>query len=317
MDYESFLSYVKKNILFYMDYDEEVVVKLHQVIKNNGITLDGLSIHRKDERMAPNIYLNSFFVEYEAGKNIDSIMQEIASQYHSLAMELEVSPDDIYDFEKVKDHIILRLVGIKNNQKLLENCPYIVFEDLAVTFRWLVCMEDAGIATILITNKELECWEQTKEELYETALENTKRIFPAVIRPLGNMLAGYLKDIVNNVMFTEEENNSIREDVAAYVAGEQLRPTLFVLTNEQGINGATCLLYEGVVEEFADSIQQDLYVLPSSIHELILIPDTEEVTKEEFQEMVAEANDTVVFDSDVLSDSVYYFSRNEKSVKRL
>lgn len=315
MDYQSFLSYVQSNILRYLNLEAEVVAEVRKSYKNNGIVLDGLSIRRSDEKMTPNLYLNGYYEEYKNGRGLDSIMMELANQYLSLDRDLGINPDDIYDFERVKDHIILRLVGSEKNQKMLENTPYIPYEDLAITFRWLVNMDDMGVATMLIQNRELSTWGISVDELYEIALANTQCLFPPVLRPLGNMLVGYLKDIVDKL--SPEECSGIQEEVVEYMAGEKLRQIFYVLTNEQGINGATCMLYPDVIAGFARTLRHDLYILPSSIHEVILVPDTEELSAELLHDMVKEANDTVVFDSEILSDSVYYYSRNEKTIKKL
>lgn len=317
MDYESFLSYVKRNILQYMHLDGDAKAEIRQSYKNNGIILDGLSIRRSGEQMAPNLYLNGYFDEYEKGRDLENIMEEIARQYISFNMDIRVDPEDIFDFEKVKKQIILRLINVERNEKLLENSPYIPYEDLAITFRWLAGMDDGGIATMLVSNRELETWGVSVDELYAIAMANTMRLFPPVLRPLGNMLMGYLKDIARSIPPEDLDCDGIQDEIVEYMAGERFHPVFYVLTNEQGINGATCMLYPGVIASFAMSLQHDLYVLPSSIHEVILVPDSEEISAEILHRMVREANDTIVFDSEILSDNIYYYSRNEKSVKRL
>lgn len=317
MDYEGFLSYVQNNILQYMNLEEGAEAEIRQSYKNNGIVLDGLSIRRSDAQMSPNLYLNNYFTEYENGRELEDIMRDIAEQYLTLHMDIELEPDDIFNFEKIKKQIILRLVNVEKNEKLLEEAPYIPYEDLAITFRWLAGMDDGGIATMLIRNRELHTWGISVDELYSIALTNTMRLFPPVLRPLGNMLMGYLKDISESLSIEGLDSEGLHDEVARYMAGERFHPVFYVLTNEQGINGATCMIYPGVIASFAMSLQQDLYVLPSSIHEVILVPDEEEISAEILQGMVKEANDTIVFDSEILSDNVYYYSRNEKSIKRL
>lgn len=317
MDFNEFIEYIREHILEYMDVPDDAVAKTHQVMKNNGVMLEGLSIHREGEPLSPNIYLNSFYEEYEDGKSLEEILRDIGKQYSAFDMDLKIFPEDIYSYERVREHIIVRLVSFEANKEQLKDCPYLLFEDLAITFRWLVNMDEAGIATVLITNKELKQWGIEAEALYETALSNTRRLFPAVISPLGNMLAGYLKDIVGNMERTDKFAMNVKEDIVEYIAGEKYRPPLYVLTNEQGINGATCMLYSDCIDEFSDSVRHDLYILPSSVHEVLLLPDTGEMSQEELKGLVHEANRTVVFDCDILSDSLYYFSRKERRVTRI
>lgn len=315
MDYQEFLDYVKENILEYMDADGDEVVDIHITYKNNDVRLDGLTIRHSGDKIAPNLYLNDFYKEYEKGKDLAEIMRSIVRQYQALHTDFDMSPDMVLSADRIRECVILRLVNHKKNERLLEEIPFVPFEDLAVTFRWLVSMDAGGIATTLVHERDLIRWGISKEALYDIALDNTRHLFPPIIRPLGNLLMEYLKDMTADRQEDSTETNQVQDEIISYMSGDMHRPTFYVLTNTCGLNGATCMLYPGVIAEFAETIGQDLFILPSSIHEVLLVPDTEDIDAQNLHDMVMEANDTVVFDSEILSDNVYYYSRNEKSVK--
>ncbi len=317
MSYEEFLEYVRENILEYLNFEPESVAELHTIVKNNGIAMVGLHVRRPGEQMAPNMYLNPYYKEYENGTDIGELLERIAKQYLSCQRQIGMEPEDIASFEKIKDSIILRVIGYELNKEQLQNCPYIMLEDMAITFRWLVSMEPSGLASVLLSNKELELWGISKEALYILAIQNTKRTFPAQIKPLGNLLIGYLEDVVQMGVMDEKEVEEVREEVEDYMVTEELDPPLYVLTNASGINGATCLLYDDVLQGFAEHLGHNLYILPSSIHEVILIPDNGHFDVEEMRHMVQDANNTVVSAGDVLTNSVYYFDRDYNGIKKL
>lgn len=188
-------------------------------------------------------------------------------------------------FEYIKDRVIYRLVNYEKNKEILEDCPFIQLYDLAVTFRWLAHSDDVGISTSLITKQELDIWEISVHELLLAAQHNTRRIFPPRIMDLNALLLQMGKDLSEF---------------------EVLIP-MYVMTNEQQINGATVLLYDNVIQQFAQQMNTSFYILPSSIHEVILVPAEEFDDPSGLVELVHMANHSIVELGDILSDSVYYY----------
>ncbi len=201
--------------------------------------------------------------------------------------------EDFIAFDKMKNRIIFRLINYERNEKLLRVAPHLRLFDLALTFRWIAHVDDIGLSTALITDRECKLWNVTVKELILAAGTNTKRLFPPVIKDIRH----YLKD----------EKEPI--DTGGI--------SMYVLTNEQQICGATALIYEGVPEIFAKAVGGDYYILPSSIHELLLIP-AGELPKNPCQlcGMVRTVNAEVVSPRDILSDSVYYYDKT-KSILRI
>ena len=299
MTYHQFLNYVKEQSVYQFDHPEDHQATINHVIKNNSVELDGICLHKKGEILSPTVYLNDFYEEYLSGRSLPSILNEIVSTLDEEAPPLHIPADLFDDYESVKPNIILRIINYEKNRKVLKNCPYLPFCDLAITFRWLVHHDDAGIASALITNREFKKWGIRLEELYEIAIVNTMQLFPSRIRPIRNVLNDYIHD----QEFLTELYSYAQSDIDIYV-----------LTNQNHINGSTAMIYNQILSDFSARMKDDLYLLPSSIHEILLLPSHYCTNEEELLELVHDANRTVVNEQDFLSDSIYRYDRHENRV---
>lgn len=299
MTYNQFLNYVREKSIYELEHPEEYQASINHVIKNNAVELDGICLHKHGEDLSPTIYLNSFYEQYLEGRPLKSILGEIVSTFNHDLPKLEV-PASLYDdYEEVKPQIIYRIVNYHKNRNVLATCPYLPFCDLAITFRWLVHADAYGIASSLITNRELELWNVTVEELYKVASQNTQRLFPCQIQPIQELLADYLSED------PELQELSLTS------------PTVFqmyILSNQNRINGSTCMIYDNVLYNFAKKQKSDIYILPSSIHEVLLIPASYELDEESLLSLVHDANRTVVNTTDILSDSIYRYDLDNNRV---
>lgn len=299
MTYNQFLNYVKEQSVYEFDHPEEYKASINHVVKNNSVELDGICLHRAGDTLSPTVYLNHFYEEYLEGRPLHSILSEIAATLSSEVPELEVNTSLYDNYDAIRHQIIFRLVNYERNEELLTSCPYLPFCDLAITFRWLVHSDSSGIASALITNKEMELWNITLEELYQTASINTRRLFPATIQPIQQLLSEYLDKDADIQELLDQTPDELQ---------------LFILSNEPRINGSTSMIYDGVLADFAKKIKKDLYILPSSIHEVLLMPATNEVEEQALLNLVRDANRTVVGLPDILSDSIYRFDSKRNRI---
>ena len=197
-------------------------------------------------------------------------------------------------FEYVRDRIVYRLVNYEKNKEILEDCPHLRLYDLALTFRWVAHSDDIGISTALVTNQELQVWGISMNELLLAARENTPRLFPVHMIDMDEMIA--------------QAGIPISLDESAI--------PMYIMTNEQEVNGASVLLYDNVLESFALEKKTDFYILPSSIHEVIILLDNEYAkAPEELARMVRETNRIVVDREEILSDHVYYYDREKDEIR--
>ena len=299
MTYNQFLNYVKEQSVYEFDHPEEYKASINHVVKNNSVELDGICLHRAGDTLSPTVYLNHFYEEYLEGRPLHSILSEIAATLSSEVPELEVNTSLYDNYDAIRHQIIFRLVNYERNEELLTSCPYLPFCDLAITFRWLVHSDSSGIASALITNKEMELWNITLEELYQTASINTRRRFPATIQPIQQLLSEYLDKDADIQELLDQTPDELQ---------------LFILSNEPRINGSTSMIYDGILADFAKKIKKDLYILPSSIHEVLLMPATKEIEEQALLNLVRDANRTVVGLPDILSDSIYRFDSKHNRI---
>lgn len=307
---------------------EEYFFQRQRVVKNNGIVLVSLIIRKKDELIVPSIYLNTYYSQYQEGRGIDEICNELLNVYlYTKKNEISNFGEIIYCFEEMKSNIIYRIINYEKNKDHLEEVPYIKVLDFAVTFHCLVRDDTEGIGTIRITKEHCKQWGVKVEELYRHAMKNTPNLFPALIRPMEEVMLELMKKEVlsftmNDIKYIGSQKDKQME--AEQAANEfiqmlqyespKCKVDMYVLSNSRGINGASCVLYPEILSNFAKEIDSDFFILPSSIHELILVPVEEHLGIKQLKEMVMEINQTQVPLEEVLSDVIYCYSRNKKQM---
>lgn len=273
-------------------------VTVNHILKNNGKELDGLTIMEEDSCISPTIYLNEYYEQYENGRGLDNILSEIRLIYTQNKDRIKINTELFYDFLKVRSMIVYRVINYEQNRKLLELIPHKKFLDLAVVYYCLLGQQTEGNATALIYNTHLDRWGVTDDDVFQAALENTPKLLKSNIKPMSDLIRKMTPFNENDERMIESFEKNQPED-------EQM----YVLTNQSKIHGASCILYEDVLRDFSDKLGRDLYILPSSIHEVILLPKTESFDREGLNCMVQEVNRDGVSMDEVLSDHVYEYNR--------
>ena len=290
MNFEEFMAWVKENIT-YKDWKETSQIEISVVKKNNGVSATGLFIRENGQDVSPILYLDDYYIHYQNGELLENVIRNIRADYDKKVQMAAVKIPNLQEFENIRGRVIYRLVNYEKNKEILEDCPHIRLYDLAVTFRWVARIDDVGVSTSLITNKQVKEWDVSVNDLVLAARQNTPRLFPAQIIDMEEMLAG----------------------MVSFILYPSAIP-MYILTNEQELNGASALLYGDILKDFANKKGADMYILPSSIHEVIMIPADRIDDPKKLSSMVHEANTTVVSTGDVLSDSVYYYDRKKDQI---
>ncbi|HEX3076319.1 MAG TPA: DUF5688 family protein [Lachnospiraceae bacterium] len=261
--------------------------RVYKVTKNNSLELHSLVLLKEGKNFAPNIYLQPYYEAYQKGAAMKDLADRLCSIYQGYTTPIVEDKFD-YSFDRMKAVIIYRLVSYDRNKKLLEKVPHMKYLDLAITYHCLVREDEEGIGTIRITNEHMENWNVKLTDIHKMAISNTQRLFPHNISSMEEVMKGLL---------TLEYNT------------ETAQKRMYILSNQKGINGASCLLYKDVLTGFAKKLESDFYVFPSSIHEVILVLASDLRSSKEYSEMVREINRTQVAEDEVLSDNIYFFSR--------
>lgn len=296
MEYKEFVEYIKMNAGYIAGEGGNITI--NHVIKNNGCEMDGLVIMEKGKDIAPTIYLDSFYELYTNGENIKNIIRQIEVIYEQNKNNVTFDVNILKHFDTIKDKIVYKVVNYRSSEKLLEQVPHKRILDLAVVFYCLLDNEYGRSATALIYNNNLKNWNVTIDDVYKAALKNTPDLLHSKI---SSMAALFEKCGVN----VDGEEVDLKD----YVPSD-----MYVLTNESKLNGAACILYENVLYDFAQKLGADLYILPSSVHEVILLPKLSMFEKDELVNMVKEVNTEGVAADEVLSDHVYEYNRTERLI---
>lgn len=268
-------------------YGNDYRVSVQDVQKNNGLVLTGITILKKDCNIAPTIYLNQAFEQYQEGRILESICREFIRVYEEHKVQT--------DFSKVQSRICYKLINAEKNEELLMDAPHVLLEDLVVIFYILVSSDAEGTGTITIRNNMLELWDVNTDTLYELARGNTQRLFRGTVQSMANVMM----DILSKQM----DEEYAEEFYDMMVDADDLIP-MYVCTNTMKLNGAVVILYRGLLQEFADRVDGDVFILPSSIHETLLIPVNADMDVEYLKDMVRTVNRTEVAPDEILSNSV-------------
>lgn len=254
--------------------------------KNNGVILEGLSVRKEGEHAAPAIHLDSYYQEYLTGSSLRQIQETILECCEDNCFSEHFEADFFTDYRKVRPTVVYKLINYEKNQELLKKIPYIPFLNLAIVFYCLLPETPVGDATVLIYNSHLKYWQITCSELYQDAKRNTPRLLPAEVKLMSEVLSEL-----------SDQQEDLKEDEIP----------MYVLTNSRKALGASCILYDSMLKYCAECLGASYYLLPSSIHEVILIPERAVSDSGELAAMVQDINRTQVLQTEVLSDQIYFY----------
>lgn len=295
MTYQEFVSHIKEAMQ--KELGSHVTVTIQNILKNNNTYLDGLTVLATNFNISPTIYLNSYYAQYKEGRQFSDIFKEILSVYEANKPSDSVDVSFFTDYDKVKSRIIFKLINYKRNEDLLKTIPHFRYLDLAIVFNCLLKTNDNGSATILIQNQHLDLWGITSDDLYALSLTNTPRLLAYDLRSMTEVIRELF----------HEEDASCHGNLHDFDTDSDF--PMYMLSNRCKLNGSVCILYQNLLPDFARRLGSDLYILPSSIHEVLIIPASQNHSCEELTDMVREVNATQVSVEEILSDHVYYFSR--------
>jgi len=297
MSFEKFVEWVADDLQRVLG--EDYRIESTSVRKNNGVELKALIVKNMNHNAAPVIYMEPLYQAYKKGSSINALTKKILVRMkNELPFSMEIT-ERAYDLESVRDRIGYRLISKSKNEELLKDIPWTPWQDLAIVYYLNMGVRDDSQVSTLIYNHQMQRWNLSVDDLYELAKENMPKMCPSVIGRLDHLILGFDKE---------------EEDI---ISCNPRLPVLYVLSNQTNINGASSVLYNGVLKEFADRLDSDLIILPSSVHEVLLLRYSETVELEMFKNLVRRVNEEDVPAEDVLSDSVYLYIRNEDEVRMI
>lgn len=248
------------------------------------------------------------FEEYLRGASLDDLIKVFVQCYESADLHSNFDVSYMKDFDKAIDKICFKLVNAERNSELLKKVPHVMFNDLAVVFYILVENgdRDHGTATILVNNDIMNTWGiEYTNEFYENAKYNTQTLLPATVTDLTDVV---------KMLAEDDESFNLIEDMDVEVSAP-----MYVASNISRVNGCSVMLYDGVLKEFSKKVGSDLYILPSSVHEVILVPCNKCIDMElnTMLDMVRDINATEVRQDEFLSNHIYKYTYEADTIEML
>lgn len=270
-------------------------IRVLRITKNNDVEQTGIAIIRQQDSVFPTIYLEGLYQEYLEGERLGVLVERIINCHEEQSMALDLDMDFFRDYSRVKDRIFYKLVSFEKNRKFLRDAPHLRWHDLAIVFYYAMEEDMVQSGSITIKREHMLMWKQNAESLYRTAGRNTRRGMPELLVSMRELLA-------------EMTGVAVREDDAT---------PMYVLTNQEKRFGASALLYSEGIGRLAERFGCDLLILPSSVHEVLLIPDDHVREYDFYRQMVGEVNRTQVEPEEVLSYGLYRYCRNNSKIEEI
>lgn len=254
-------------------------VEVRDIQKNNGVTLTGVIPHTANTNIYPTFYAEDYYADYTKRQDLETTMQELRESYEKHRMSSKFDIDSTLDFEKVEGKIYPRIANYEKNREELKNLPHRRVEDLVIYYVISLSEMVEGVATTKVNYPLLDKWGVTEEDLYSTSIRNLDKVGFKI-----QSLAEFIPIPINEV-----------ED-----------PQLYVVTTDNMLHGSCAILNTDLLDEAKNRIG-DFYIIPSSIHEILLTPISNGVEAVDLANLIKEVNSTQVDTVDQLSDTLYMY----------
>jgi len=271
---------------------EKFSVTLRTVTKNNGVCRHAMEVRRGGTDLHPSVYLDSYFDEYRKGVSVGHLANLVLEQCEEYGRKVRLPENFFRVYDEVSKHLYCKLISGRMNRRELSAVPNRQWMDLALVCYYRVDDDILKDASILIRREHLNFWGISERRLFREAWENTKRDQ----KPVFSSLQSALRDI-------------------SEAPGEEDDSPLYILTNEQKCFGAVCIGYPDMTEKIASEIGGDYYIIPSSIHECLILGAEDCYRPETLNRMVRDINRSQLEPSEILSDHVYYYDAERRVVE--
>lgn len=287
MDYKEFVNSMKEDLQ--EAFPGASITEAH-VEKLQGQSYDGITVTPENGRMGVSLDLMPYFDLVEGGADYADVLDHITGKLETEMSQMpEVRSERLSDYSAMKENLVMQIVGQAGNEEMLSNVPHKEMEDMAVVYRFDMGESHMGSMSVLITNSMMENYGITAEQLHQDALEAAPQNRPPVIKGMGEVLAEMMGGPV--------------PDTSDF---------LYVATTPDKVQGAAVIAYPGFMEDAAQKLGGDFAVLPSSVHEVLLVPDDGKTDMSAFKQMVSQINSSEVLPEDRLTDNAYHYDSVNK-----
>ena len=294
MDFKEFVNKLEQDLKDAMaDISPGATVDVRSVEKLQEGSYTGITISPAGGNVGMNLNANQLFDQMQDGQSYEGVLAvAVSTAERGLHDMPAVDVSELMNYEAAKKYLCFDVVGSDRNADMLEKVPHTDKENISMVYRLQLDSTENGAATVLITNAMMEQFGVTKEQLHADAMENAQEIRPADFRTMAAVMA---------------EMMGMPEEMMADMA-----PPMYVATNQDKVQGAAVMFYPDFMDQAAKERGGDIFILPSSVHEALILPDDGNMNAQELKEMVTSINASEVSPEDRLTDSVYHYDAQER-----
>ena len=274
-------------------------LSLTKKLKSNGQIRYGIVFNNPVSNTSPTIYLEEYYELYQMTKDLDAVIDMLAELYRSLPA-IQVDEKKLFDFSTVKIRITMKLVNTEKNRAFLETVPHIPFQDLSIVYFYFMGNAGNRFMDMPVNDDLIRRWGVDTLTLHQQAMANYNRLLPIKFGSLDQLLL---------------ERGLLDKEDSAVLSDDGWSEALYYLTNEFSAGGAVLMTCKNLMDKIADFLGEDFYILPSSTHEVLLLPESKAPSKEELDQRIQEVNREALEPEDYLSDHAYYYSRSGQDSK--
>lgn len=312
MDFNQFVDEVKGGIKLFLPREyEDAQVRVEEMRKLNENYL-GIAILKENQVLAPTFNLNQLYEMYQSDPQIsmESIMRNITGVVLDTPEQFDLK--SITEYENAKEKLFIRVSSAEKNGEMLQNVPHQMREDLVITYHVAISMDEVGRGSTTITNDMLKRYGISEEQLHADAMESSPKIMPLHVDAMKNVI----KQIIggDNKPLIQDKGFKAMEEVIS--EGLKEGEPMFVITNQQTMDGASAIFYPEVMKQLGECFQGDFFILPSSIHETIVLPDKGDFDYLSLKSIVQEINNNQVLEEEQLTNDVYHYDVKERVFER-
>ena len=312
MEFNQFVDEVKGRIKQFLPIEyEDAQVRIEEIKKLNENYL-GITVLKENQVIAPTFNLNQLYEMFQSDPQ--NSMENILRNITELVLDApeQFDPKSITEYETAKDKLFIRVSSAEKNEEMLQNVPHQMREDLAITYHLAISIDDIGVGSTTITNDILKRYGISEEQLHADAMENSPNVRPIHVMVMGSIIE-QLMGMGPKTILKDESVQSIAEVISNGMGSEN---PMFIVTNSQTVGGAGVIFYPEVMDQIGEGFQGNFFILPSSTHETLVIPDNGAFDYQVLEDMVQTINENEVAPEERLSDHVYHYDVKDRVFER-
>lgn len=272
-----------------------VQVEIRPVEKLQGESYTGLSIQPNDSPMAATLNLDTVYNQMvDQEKSFQEVADDLITHAADIIVDMpKIDVNDITNYDQMKNTLVVQVIPTDRNAEMLADIPHKNIEDMSLVYRMQIDQNENGTSSVLITNAMLENYGVTVDQLHQDAMDAAVINNPATFRSMQEVLSDLM---------------GMPADLMPPMDG----PQMYVASVENSLNGAGVIAYPDFMNQVAEQVGGDFFVLPSSVHEVLVVPDDGSIDRHDLESMVREVNASEVLPKDQLSDNVYHYDSQDQ-----